>query len=46
MKIKARIWLNKYTGQKFVTVPKNSDLEAGDEVWIERAEKKTCVIEE
>jgi hypothetical protein len=27
--------MNKGNGQKLVTIPKNSDIEDGDEVWVE-----------
>lgn len=39
MKIKARVWENKGNKQKLVTIPKYCDIEAGDEVLIEKVEK-------
>lgn len=35
MRIKRKIWENRGNGQKLVTIPKDSDLNPGDEVWIE-----------
>ena len=40
MKIKRKVWINKHNKQKLVTVPAKSNIEKGDEVWIEKVEKK------
>lgn len=40
MRIKRRVWVNKGNGQKLVTVPFDSDIIAGDYVWIEKIKKK------
>ena len=37
-KIIKKVWLNKHTNQKFVTIPKDSDIQEGDYVRIERVE--------
>ncbi len=34
------VWENKSNGQKCVTIPKNSDIEAGDAVQITKLEVK------
>jgi len=39
MRIKRIVWKNKTNGQKLVTVPKDSDIEAGEYVWIEKAKE-------
>jgi len=36
MKIKRKVWVNRGNGQKLITIPKDSDVEEGDEVWIEK----------
>jgi hypothetical protein len=35
MRLRVKVWMNKGNGQKLVTIPKNSDIEDGDEVWVE-----------
>ena len=40
MRIKRKVWKNKGNGQKLVTIPKDSDVEAGDWVWIEKIKKR------
>jgi len=39
MKIKKIVWQNKTNGQKLVTIPKDSNIESGDYVWIEKAKR-------
>jgi hypothetical protein len=36
MRMKRKVWKNKANGQKLVTIPKDSDIEKGDYVWIEK----------
>jgi len=36
MRIKRKVWVNKGNGQKLVTIPFDSDVKSGDEVWIEK----------
>jgi hypothetical protein len=36
MKIKRLVWKNKTNNQKLVTIPKYSNIEAGEYVWIEK----------
>ena len=36
MRIKRKVWVNKGNGQKLITIPKDSDIEDGDYVWIEK----------
>jgi len=38
MKIKRKVWINKGNGQKLITIPKDSNIENGDSVWIEKVE--------
>ena len=38
MKFKRKVWKNKGNNQKLVTIPKDSDVEEGDSVWIEKIE--------
>lgn len=40
MRIKRKVWVNKSNGQKLVTVPKDSDIDKGDFVWIEKIYQK------
>lgn len=35
MKFKRKVWENKSNKQKLVTIPKDSNIKKGDEVWIE-----------
>jgi hypothetical protein len=39
-KLLLKVWQNKNNGQKCVTIPKDSDLQVGDEVWISDIDKK------
>lgn len=39
MKIRRKVWVNKHNGQKLVTIPKDSNIEGTDEVWIEKINK-------
>lgn len=36
MKIKRKVWINRGNGQKLITIPKDSNINSGDEVWIEK----------
>lgn len=36
MKIKRKVWKNKGNNQKLATIPKDSNIEEGDYVWIEK----------
>ena len=36
MRIKRKVWQNSISKQKLITIPKDSDVEPGDEVWIEK----------
>lgn len=38
MRMKRKVWKNKSNGQKLLTIPKDSDIEDGDYVWIEKAD--------
>jgi len=38
MKMKRLVWKNKANNQKLVTIPKDSNIEAGEYVWIEKCE--------
>jgi len=40
MKFKRKVWVNKGNGQKLVTIPKDSDIEDGDYVWISCVKEK------
>lgn len=40
MKIKRKVWVNKGNGQKLVTIPKFSNIEDGDYVWLDKVEKQ------
>ncbi len=37
--MKRKVWQNKFNKQKAVTIPKDSDIEKGDEVWIEKVKE-------
>jgi len=39
MKVKRKVWLNKGSNQKLVTIPNSVDIENGDYVLIEKVEK-------
>lgn len=41
MKIRRKVWQNKGNKQKLVTIPKDSNIETGDEVWLEKIQKKS-----
>jgi hypothetical protein len=36
MRMKRKVWVNKGNKQKLITIPKDSDIEGGDWVWIEK----------
>jgi len=36
MRMKRKVWRNKSNNQKLITIPKDSDIEDGDYVWIEK----------
>jgi len=40
MRMKRKVWKNKGNNQKLVTIPKDSDVEAGDYVWIEKCKSE------
>ena len=40
MRMKRKVWKNKSNGQKLVTIPKDSDIQDGDYVWIEKCGPK------
>jgi hypothetical protein len=40
MKIIRKVWVNRTSGQKLVTIPKTVDIKGGDWVQIEDMEKK------
>ena len=39
MRIKRKVWTNRLANQKLITIPKDSDVEEGDWVWIEKVEQ-------
>ena len=39
--IRRKVWKNKSNGQKLVTIPKDSNIEDGDEIIIKKAKKET-----
>lgn len=41
MKIKRKVWVNKGNNQKLITIPKDSNIEEGDYVWIEKIQTRT-----
>jgi virulence-associated protein VagC len=43
MKLRCKVWKNKSNGQKLVTIPKNIDINEGDEVLIEKSEENENV---
>ncbi|MBS3749553.1 MAG: hypothetical protein KGY65_08335 [Candidatus Thermoplasmatota archaeon] len=36
MRMKRKVWKNRSNNQKLITIPKDSDIEEGDYVWIEK----------
>ena len=38
-RFRRKVWQNKSNGQKLVTIPADSEIEAGDYVWIENKDE-------